>query len=255
MEDKQKEKNKHSKEVTTILGRVGIFLIGIYLLFLAVFLIYLFVAFWPTAPVETSSPQTEQAANIVDSGNPRSEALTAPLDSQPGISNKGKETESLSDVDQSKGKTSESKDGSIFWFEHGISHEVRIILLVIIAGALGSFVHVVTSFVDFVGAKKFKGSWTWWYFLRPFSGSVLALIFYLIIRGGLLSTQIEGTDLSHFGVTGMAGLIGLFSKQAINKLSEMFDIIFMRKEKVELPDSLEKENNQGSDEEKPLSKK
>jgi hypothetical protein len=202
MEEKQ-------RRAVVIIGRVGIILMGMYLAILGIFLIYFFVEFWPT-----------ERADVVD--------MPSAIQSNVNVEAGAIET------NRPEGQTSSSSEINTFLFKiSNVSPEVRIILLVVIAGALGSFIHVVSSFVDYVGNKDFEGCWTWWYFLRPFSGSVLALIFYLVVRGSLLSTQIDGNDLSHYGVAGMAGLVGLFSRQAIDKLSEMFDLIFMTKKKVE----------------------
>ena len=220
MEEKQ-------RKVVVIIGRLGIILMGIYLAILGVFLVYLFLEFWPTEPAPTEHS---------DIGNPQS-----------AIQSDVKGEESSTTMVGTEVKTQWSQEVNTFLFKMpNVSPEVRIILLVVIAGALGSFIHVVSSFVDYVGNKEFEGCWTWWYFLRPFSGSVLALIFYLIIRGGLLSTQIEGNDLSHYGVAGMAGLVGLFSRQAIDKLSEMFDLIFMTKKKVERKHPLKGKDSEGA---------
>ena len=233
MEEKKVEKSKLQEKAPTCWDKVGILLIGVYLVIVALILIYLFVGFWPRETAVVSSPP---------------EGRTTMMESEAGHA--GETTGSpSSDVAESGEKTSWSEEVHILMFDFTVSHEVRIILLVIIAGALGSFIHVISSFVEYVGSKKFRGSWTWWYFLRPFSGSVLALIFYLIIRGGLLSTQIAGTDLSRFGVTGLAGLIGLFSKQAIDKLSELFTVMFKLEKEKKLPDPLEGETDEKAGEE------
>ncbi|MBN1612743.1 MAG: hypothetical protein JW940_39335 [Polyangiaceae bacterium] len=107
-----------------------------------------------------------------------------------------------------------------------LSDEPRLILLVLLTGALGSYVHAATSFVTYVGNRTLRASWTWWYLLRPFIGMVLALIFYFVIRGGLLSAGTEATGVSAFGVAAIAGLVGMFSKQATDKLQELFDSLF-----------------------------
>jgi hypothetical protein len=54
----------------------------------------------------------------------------------------------------------------------------------------------------------------------------LALIFYFVVRGGLLSTGAAASDMSAFGVAAVAGLAGMFSKQATDKLRELFDNLF-----------------------------
>ena len=107
-----------------------------------------------------------------------------------------------------------------------LSAESRLILLVMLAGALGSYVHTATSFVTYVGNRSLKSSWMWWYVLRPFIGMTLAVIFYFVIRGGLLSAGAGASEVSLFGITAVAALAGMFSKQATDKLREIFDNLF-----------------------------
>jgi hypothetical protein len=117
---------------------------------------------------------------------------------------------------------------SIFWglFNFSISKEVLLILIVIIAGGLGSFIHGATSLVSYIGNRKIVKSWAWWYILRPFIGSALALIFYFVIRGGFFSISAGVEAISHFGIAATAGLVGMFSKEAIDKLRELFVTLF-----------------------------
>jgi len=75
-----------------------------------------------------------------------------------------------------------------FQLESG-SLDQRLIALVVIVGALGSFIHSATSFADYVGNRKFVESWTWWYLLRPFVGSALALALYFVVRARLLGLR------------------------------------------------------------------
>ncbi len=107
-----------------------------------------------------------------------------------------------------------------------IGYEARLILLVMAVGALGSYVHAATSFVTYVGNRSLFRSWFWWYVLRPFIGGALALIFYFVIRGGLLSAGASAESVSLFGISAIAGLVGMFSKQATDKLRELFDNLF-----------------------------
>src|SRR4030042_1903723 len=67
-----------------------------------------------------------------------------------------------------------------------VDKEARFLFLVLLAAALGSYVHAATSFATYVGNRSFVESWTWWYILRPPIGIALAFVFYLVIRGGLL---------------------------------------------------------------------
>lgn len=109
-----------------------------------------------------------------------------------------------------------------------IGHEIRLILLVVFSGALGSCIHVATSFATYVGNRSLVDSWYWWYFLRPVIGIALALIFYFAIRGGLLVVMgtSEDASLDPFGLAAVTGLVGMFSKQATDKLSEVFNSLF-----------------------------
>lgn len=106
------------------------------------------------------------------------------------------------------------------------SFDERLILLVIVAGMLGSFVHCATSLADYVGNDRFSRKWTWFYLLRPVIGMALALVFYFVIRGGFLTTTVGATDINPYGIAALAGLVGMFSKQATDKLSEVFSTLF-----------------------------
>lgn len=107
-----------------------------------------------------------------------------------------------------------------------LSLDVRLVLIVMIAGGLGSFIHTATSFSDYVGNETLTSNWLWWYILRPFVGMMLAVVFYLAIRGGFLSTGTEAGKINPFGITALAGLVGMFSKQATDKLDEIFNTLF-----------------------------
>jgi hypothetical protein len=102
----------------------------------------------------------------------------------------------------------------------------RLLLLVIVAGILGAFVHGATSLADYIGNNNFNKSWTWFYLLRPGVGMALALVFYFVIRGGFLSTTGGAQDINPYGIAALAGLVGMFSKQATDKLSEVFGTLF-----------------------------
>lgn len=107
-----------------------------------------------------------------------------------------------------------------------VKRDAAILILVMLAGALGSFIHAATSFGDFVGNKRLTTNWLWWYILKPFVGTALAVIFYLAIQGGFLSGPNQADNINLYGITALAGMVGMFSKQATDKLSEVFDALF-----------------------------
>jgi hypothetical protein len=118
--------------------------------------------------------------------------------------------------------------GSMFseWTNTTFSMELSLIVLVMVTGGLGSYIHSATSFADFVGNRRLRASWVWWYILRAWVGVSLAMIFYFVVRGGLLSGGASASDLNPFGVAAVSGLVGMFSKQATDKLRELFDTLF-----------------------------
>jgi hypothetical protein len=62
--------------------------------------------------------------------------------------------------------------------------------------------------------------------LVPLIGAALALIFYLVFRGGFLTTASKSSDVNVYGLVAISGMVGMFSKQATNKLDEVFSTMF-----------------------------
>lgn len=117
---------------------------------------------------------------------------------------------------------------SLLWglVDASLSPDTCFIVLVIIVSALGSYVHASTSFVTYVGNRDLRTSWVWWYLLRTFIGIALALLFYFALRGGFFAQEASAADVNPYGIAALAGLTGLFSKQATDKLKEVFDTLF-----------------------------
>ena len=116
----------------------------------------------------------------------------------------------------------------IFFWHFEIWDEVRLLLIVILAGALGSLVHTVRSVYWYVGNRKLKWSWLAKYVLQPFAGSALAVIFYVVVRGGFFSPQTTFENTSPFGFAALAALVGLFSEQAVLKLKTVAETVLER---------------------------
>ena len=106
------------------------------------------------------------------------------------------------------------------------SPDQHLIFIVIVLGALGALIHSSVSFSTYIGNRKFMVSWTWWYLLRPFVGAALALALYFVVRAGFLNGSSSTTNLNPFGVAMLAIMSGLFSKQATDKLEEVFTTLF-----------------------------
>jgi hypothetical protein len=127
------------------------------------------------------------------------------------------------------GNFTQNWNESVSGIDLKIDPEQRMLLLVMLAGLCGSLIHASTSFSNFVGERKLEKSWVWWYALRPFTGIAVALVFYLVFRGGLVNnTRLE--SLNVYGVMTMAALAGLFSDRATLKLKEIFESLFQPKD-------------------------
>jgi len=124
------------------------------------------------------------------------------------------------------------EDGTLTWFWNSwtVTADTTLLLLVAIVSALGSYVHVTVSFSDFAGNRQLVTSWMWWYVLRVFVGSSLAVLFYFAIRGGFFSSTSDTGQVNVYGIAALSGLVGLFSKQATDKLREIFDTAFRTQE-------------------------
>jgi hypothetical protein len=111
-----------------------------------------------------------------------------------------------------------------------LTPDTALLVLVAVVGGLGSMIHGATSFASYVGNRRLKLSWCWWYVLRIITGASLALFVYFLLRGGLLTGAASTTGVNPYGIAATAGLAGLFSKQAVDKLREVFDTLLRVRE-------------------------
>src|SRR4030095_1718544 len=127
----------------------------------------------------------------------------------------------------------ELPDPEIIYFFSGrlpavIYLETRLLLLVMLAGALGSLMHSLRSLYWYTGNRMMVWSWVGFYLLLPFTGAMLAVIFYFVVRGGFFSPQASFDNTSPFGFAALSALVGLFSPQATLKLKEVAETIFTK---------------------------
>jgi hypothetical protein len=116
-----------------------------------------------------------------------------------------------------------SKKTQIFNWE--INFELRLLILVLLAGALGSSIHAASSFSLYKGIGTLDLKWMSWYFMRVPVGAGLAVVITLLIQGGIFSPQ-DFDKTNPFSTLGLAALVGLFSTQALAKLREIFNTMF-----------------------------
>ena len=109
-----------------------------------------------------------------------------------------------------------------------ISDEGQLLLVVVLAGALGGQVRSLRSFAWYVGNKELKRSWLTQYILTPFVGAILAIVFYFIIRGCFCPADSTVQQINIYGFAGLATLVGIASEPIALKLKQVTDTLFTK---------------------------
>ncbi|WP_284215277.1 MULTISPECIES: hypothetical protein [Alphaproteobacteria] len=114
--------------------------------------------------------------------------------------------------------------------------EVRLLMIVLVSGALGSAVSAARTYANFHGLGRYEPSWTWWYLMKVPIGMGLSLFLYMVVRGGLFSASLNDSGAvmntaNPFGFAALGALAGMFAKEASDKLEEIFKAVFRTAEK------------------------
>ena len=112
-----------------------------------------------------------------------------------------------------------------------ISFHLRMLLLILMSGALGSYIHVATSFSYHIAKRDFEPHWYWWYWMRLPIGAVLALVLIMVINGEIFVNPFINDGAAPSTAIGIAALIGLFSRHLLEKFRDIFDVILHPREK------------------------
>lgn len=99
-------------------------------------------------------------------------------------------------------------------------------LLSALCGGLGAVLHALGSLVVFVGNDRFSSRWAMWYAAQPVRGAVLASGMCWVWYGGLLNPSLTVPAQSMANAPGLMFMVGLFSDPAIEKLREVFLVLF-----------------------------
>jgi hypothetical protein len=199
--------------------------LGWFLFIVPLIIIFLIYVLWPTIAERRSDASqkggSSQPQQVQKAADPTGTSQTGNPEVSPSTGKTGQE-KALNEKDKW------SKKMNIFGCE--ISFQLRMIILVFLCGALGSYIHMATSFSHFLGTREFGMDWLWWYWLRMPIGGVLALIFSILIQGGVFTAPASGSESQPVTLIGLAALVGMFSRQATEKLREVFDVVFKTKE-------------------------
>ena len=131
------------------------------------------------------------------------------------------------DVAKQPAVSTQQIDVNLHFFKITINPEIRLILIAVIMGILGALLMNMWSLAVYVGNKKYLTSWFLFYLLRPFASIPLAVIIYLALRGGILNWNSDGTQaVNEYGIATICGLAGMFTKETLAKLREVFETLF-----------------------------
>ena len=111
-----------------------------------------------------------------------------------------------------------------------VGPETLLLFVMMLSGAIGACVYSFWAISDHLGRHHdfYYERWKTWYIIRPIVGAGLAMFFYLLIRGGLLTIGADSMTLNLVVIAGLSGLVGMFSEQAIRKLNDLADTLFGR---------------------------
>jgi hypothetical protein len=206
-------------ELVSVGGIVG--LAG-YLAILIAFCLYGLIVFWPTPtpsgkPPSPSAESSTQIDSTTGTTSPSPSPVTVRSPALPQSSSQSSPT---------------PKPGKVTAFGHEFEvwDEVRLLWIVILAGALGSLIHAIRSVYWYVGNRNLVRSWLAKYLVMPFTGSALSVMFYFVIRGGFFSPQSDFSQTSPFGFAALSAMVGLFSEQAVLKLKQVAETILSKPE-------------------------
>ncbi|HEY7170160.1 MAG TPA: hypothetical protein VH417_04885 [Vicinamibacterales bacterium] len=229
-------------------GVFGITAMSIYLIAWAVVSFYALVVLWPTpTPARTEAAPAGQTAAAVAGGTAAGGATDGrtPAEVPAAAGVPARESPADSSVRRTAAVPAlpagrpnpptvcEERQPcwvELFLWEGYLWDEQRLLLLVLLSGALGALIHGLRSLYWYVGERQLIRSWAAKYAMQPFTGAALALVFYLVVRGGFFSPQSSFQNTSPFGFAAFAAMIGMFSEQAVLKLRDIATILLTKAE-------------------------
>ena len=195
------------------MGSIWIALLATYLVLISVIVLYGLLKLWPH-PTPSGEPRADSQAVSAAAPGPSASPAAAATPSP------------------ASGRTALPDPETIYFFagrfHASIYAETRLLLIVMLAGGLGSLMHSLRSLYWYTGNREMVWSWVAFYMLLPFTGAILATIFYFVVRGGFFSPQASFENTSPFGFAALSALVGLFSPQATLKLKEVAETIFTK---------------------------
>jgi len=218
----------------------GTLLSLIWLVALSGFCLYILTALWPhptPAGVPPIEEQTDTSSTAKTTPPKTLASLCNPAPRDPDLR---EECECMTRVATLRAlyladnpKATDRQDPScvcLFGHCHVVWGETRLLLIVMLCGFLGSLIYSLRSFFWYAGNRNLVVSWLALYALVPVVGAMLAVVFYVVLRGGLFSSATTISDTSPFGFAAVAALVGMFTNQAAEKLRTVFETLMTKAE-------------------------
>lgn len=114
----------------------------------------------------------------------------------------------------------------MFGITRNVQPDVRLFVVVALAGALGALMHTTRSLAWYVGHRGLYWRWIPFYLVTILIGAGLASIFYLVLRGGVFSAKTQPAEANPYGFAALGALVGLFTEQALEMLRRVANQVF-----------------------------
>jgi hypothetical protein len=117
-----------------------------------------------------------------------------------------------------------------------LMRDTRLLMLVMLMGALGALLGASRSLANFVGNDAFLPRWSLFYLFRPTFGAGLALMVFFGYRIGAVMGVKGAAPADPFAATFVAGMVGLFADTVLQKLKDLITALLPsqdeRKDKI-----------------------
>jgi uncharacterized membrane protein YeaQ/YmgE (transglycosylase-associated protein family) len=107
-----------------------------------------------------------------------------------------------------------------------ITADGYLFLIVLFGGMIGAIVRALIYLCWRVGTEKFSLTWSWYYLFQPFIGAAMAIVVYVVIRGGFNGGAIGKGNIYSFAA--VAFLTALFSDNAMAKLKLIAESLLVK---------------------------
>jgi hypothetical protein len=112
------------------------------------------------------------------------------------------------------------------WWTVTMSPEQQILLVVAFCGLLGGSIQMLLRIREDFSSQRVSKRYIAWYFLTPPIGAILAVAFYLVVRGGFFASGTSVRDVNVFAFGGIGVLVGLFADVATRRLEATFSAAY-----------------------------